>query len=170
MENLSQFVTNNLVFIFLSIGALFLLLIILIILLYLRIRRAPIDIFDEKEAKSLEDILVFQSKTLKTLDKDIQELYTISNKINNLSLRGIHKVGLVRFNPFKDVGGDQSFSLALLNGKDNGVVISSLYTREGTRAYAKAIASGQSEKYPLSEEEKKAIKIALKQEKLTKKS
>jgi hypothetical protein len=65
-----------------------------------------------------------------------------------------------RFNPFKEVGGDQSFSVALLNGKNNGLVISSLYTREGTRIYAKAITNGLSEKHPLTEEEEEIIKLA----------
>lgn len=162
MQELKIFIENNLIFVILSFGALFLLLIISLILFYLRLRKTPYDIFDEKEAKNLEDILVYQSKAIKSLDGDIQELYKISNTINSLSLKGIHKIGLVRFNPFKDVGGDQSFSLALLNGKNDGLVITSLYTREGTRVYAKSIAKGASEKYQLSQEEEKAIKIAQK--------
>ena len=100
----------------------------------------------------------------------IQELYNISNQINALAFSGFHKFGLVRFNPFKDVGGDQSFSLAILNGKDNGIVISSLFTREGTRVYSKSISAGEAEKYPLTEEEKEAIKKATqKQKKIIKK-
>ncbi len=121
-------------------------------------------LFSGDKVKNLEEILLGQAKNLKTFDKDIQELYGISNQINNLSFRGLHKTGLVRFNPFREVGGDQSFAIALLNGKNSGIVISSLYTREGTRIYAKAILSGKSEKYPLTEEEEQAIKIAMIQE------
>ena len=121
-------------------------------------------LFSGNKIENLEEILLSQAKNLKTLDKDIQELYTISNQINTLSFRSLHKTGLVRFNPFKEVGGDQSFAIALLNGKNNGIVISSLYTREGTRIYAKAVLSGKSEKYPLTEEERQAIKIAALQE------
>ncbi|MCX6763575.1 MAG: DUF4446 family protein, partial [Candidatus Moranbacteria bacterium] len=98
-----------------------------------RIKKSQKELFSGTKAKDLEAVIMEQSKSLKTLDKDIQELFNISNQINALSLRGLHKTGVVRFNPFKDVGGDQSFSLALLNGKDNGIVISSLFTREGTR-------------------------------------
>jgi hypothetical protein len=77
-----------------------------------------------------------------------------------LGQKSIHKVGIIRFNPFKDIGGDQSFALALLDGKNSGIVISSLHTREGTRIYSKPIIKGESEKYTLTEEEKQAIKTA----------
>ena len=121
--------------------------------------------FDLGESgKKIEDALAEQAKLIKVLDKDIHELYNISNQINSLSLRGLHKVAMMRFNPFKDIGGDQSFSIALLNGKNNGIVISSLYTREGTRVYSKAITSGKSEKYPLTEEESDVVKKAMSSE------
>lgn len=112
----------------------------------------------------LEDTLAKHEQAIKELDKDIFELFNISNQINELAFRGLHKVGVVRFNPFKDVGGDQSFAIALLNGKNSGLVLSSLYTREGTRIYSKSIVAGKSEKYPLTEEEEQAIKIAVSKE------
>jgi hypothetical protein len=114
----------------------------------------------EKEAESLEKMVFNHEQTIKSLDRDIRELYDISNQINGLAFRGLHRFGVVRFNPFKDVGGDQSFAIALLNGKNNGIVISSLFTKDGTRIYSKAIAGGKSEKYPLTEEEAEAIAIA----------
>ena len=73
----------------------------------------------------------------------------------------IQKIGLVRFNPFKEIGGDHSFSLALLDGKETGVVITGLHTRERTRVYMKAIKDGKSE-HELSEDERKALNKALK--------
>ena len=66
---------------------------------------------------------------------------------------------MVRFNPFSDVGGDQSFSLALLDKRNNGIVITSLYAREGSRVFGKPIENGLSP-HSLSEEEKEAIKKA----------
>lgn len=111
-------------------------------------------------SKSLEETVIEQAKNLKVLDKDIHELYNISNQINSLALRSLHRVGMVRFNPFNDIGGDQSFAIALLNGKNNGLVISSLYTKEGARVFSKAIKAGKTEKHPLTEEEESAIKIA----------
>ena len=76
-------------------------------------------------------------------------------------LRGsVQNVGMVRFNPFRDAGGDQSFCIALLDEKQNGVVISSLYARDGVRVYGKPIQAGAST-YTLSEEERQAISKAL---------
>ena len=115
-------------------------------------------------SRSLEEMVIEQAKNLKVLDKDIHELYNISNQINTLALKSLHKVGMVRFNPFNDIGGDQSFAIALLNGKNNGLIISSLYTKDGARVFSKAIKAGKMEKHPLTEEEEMAIKIALSKE------
>lgn len=123
-------------------------------------RQRSLDFFSGNNVKSIEDVVIGHARAIKALDKDIQELYNISNQINILAHRGLHKFAMIRFNPFKEVGGDQSFAIAMLNGKNCGLVISSLYTREGTRVYSKAIINGESEKYPLTEEEKQVIKLA----------
>ena len=68
----------------------------------------------------------------------------------------VQKVGFMRFNPFAHTGGDQSFALALLDSENNGVIISSLYTREGVRVYAKDVQRGVS-KHQLSEEERRVL-------------
>lgn len=73
----------------------------------------------------------------------------------------IQKIGLLRFNPFKDTGGDQSFILALVDAQNTGVVISSLHTRTGTRWYAKQVVKGQGTEHELSSEEEKAVKGAV---------
>ena len=69
----------------------------------------------------------------------------------------VQKVGVVRFNAFDNVGSDLSYSVSLLDEKNNGVVLSSIFGRDENRCYAKPITSGISE-YPLSEEEKEALK------------
>lgn len=74
--------------------------------------------------------------------------------------RDLRRVGLVRYNPFSDAGGDQSFALALLNDQNDGIVLSSLYGREMNRVYAKLIRQGKSQ-YQLTEEEKRAIEGAV---------
>ena len=74
----------------------------------------------------------------------------------------LQKMGFVRFNPFNDTGGDQSFCLAILNGHDTGIVISSLHSREQTRIYAKRIVAGKTEGVELSREEAEALNRALK--------
>jgi hypothetical protein len=156
-------IQNNLAVILASI--LVIELIALILSLFLLIRLARINkqnkiLFSGKDAKSLESVILTHAQELKDMDKEIQELFEVSNKINKLALHSLHKIGVIRFNPFKDIGGDQSFAIALLDGKNSGLVISSLHTREGTRVYTKPVTKGESKKYPLTEEEKQAIKIA----------
>lgn len=73
----------------------------------------------------------------------------------------IQKAGVVRFNPYSDTGGDQSFVAALLDAYGNGVVISSLHGRSGTRVYGKVVQEGKEAGYPFSDEENLAIRKAL---------
>ena len=68
-----------------------------------------------------------------------------------------YKINLVRYNPFGDLGGDQSFILCLLDNTNSGAIITSLHNRENTRVYAKAIKNGQSDNLALSAEETKVL-------------
>jgi len=72
----------------------------------------------------------------------------------------LQKVGIVRFNAFDDVGGEQSFAVVLLDSQANGIALSGLYGRQDSRVYAKAIFKGQGER-PLSDEEQQALAKAL---------
>ncbi len=110
--------------------------------------------------KSLKTVLEELLKDLEINKKDIDYLKDYSAKIDKDGLLHIQKVGLIRFNPFKDTGGDQSFILSLVDGRDTGVVISGLYSRSGTRWYAKRVINGKGVDYELSEEEKKSLKEA----------
>lgn len=111
----------------------------------------------EREPKNIGEVLA-QFKELKEDFEKISKELAVLKKDNKFN---VQKVGLVRFNPFKEIGSNQSFSLALLDGKENGVVITSLYTREGNRVYGKPIESGKS-LYLLSQEENEAIEKAQK--------
>ncbi len=79
-------------------------------------------------------------------------------KIKDAMRLHVQQVTLKRFNPFGDTGGDQSFILALLDGNSDGVVITSLHSRENTRFYVKSVSGGVGIDHPLSEEEQKTIK------------
>jgi Protein of unknown function (DUF4446) len=113
--------------------------------------------FGNKEARDLESILVEQLSEIRVLDQEIQELFEVSNRLRDLSLKTIHRVSVERFNPFKEVGSNQSFCVALLDGKNTGLVLSSLHTREGTRVYAKPVYEGQAKGFPFTEEEKQTV-------------
>lgn len=104
----------------------------------------------------LDDLTRESTENKKMLDR----LSGAYDKLDKEGQSHIQKIGLVRFNPFKDTGGDQSFILALVDGQDTGVVISSLHTRTGTRWYAKGVVHGKGVEYDLSEDEQKALKGA----------
>lgn len=118
------------------------------------------ELFQGTEARNLEKIILNSKERVIELEGKTKELYQKTTKVHKIAHSGLHKVGMVRFNPFREIGGDQSFSLALLDGNNNGVTITSIYSREGVRTYAKSIQKGESIKHPLTEEEKKAINIA----------
>jgi hypothetical protein len=141
-----------------------------IIFLFQRQRRQEqkLDLFfGDKEARDLQKILIEQLEEIRVLDQEIQELFEVLNKLRDLSLKTIHKVAVERFNPFKEVGGNQSFCVALLDGKNTGVIISSLHTREGTRVYAKPVLDGHAKEFPFTEEEKETVIKAIHSQKIT---
>jgi hypothetical protein len=111
----------------------------------------------DKNFKSIIENLLHDVSLAK---KDIDNLKLYCGKIEREGFLHIQKIGLVRFNPFKDTGGDQSFILSLVDGNNTGVIISGLYARSGTRWYAKRIVKGKSLEHELSEEEKKALREA----------
>lgn len=74
----------------------------------------------------------------------------------------LQKIGFKRFNPFTDTGGNQSFILSLLDENGNGIVISSLHSRENTRVYAKKIENGHCPDQELSKDEAQIVKESLK--------
>jgi len=74
--------------------------------------------------------------------------------------KALQRLGIVRYNPFEDTGGNQSFVLALLDADGDGIVLTSLHTRQATRLYAKPVRGGKSDA-SLSEEEVEALGIAL---------
>lgn len=125
-----------------------------------RINRHYKRLVNIKSRKNLEELM---EELLDRIDKDrvnIANLKDILNKVIKENEYHIQKIGLVKFNPFPDTGGEQSFSLSLLDQQDNGVVISSLHGRAVTRWYAKNVVKGQGVGIELSKEEEKAVKGA----------
>ena len=125
----------------------------LVLLLFLNFFRKLTKNTTETDLKKvLEKILSTQSIN----SEEIANLVSRVSEIEAYDQFHVQKIGLVKFNPFKEIGGKHSFSLAILDGKDTGVIVTGLHTRVSTRIYAKAIKKGKSET-ELSEEEKKAL-------------
>jgi hypothetical protein len=112
------------------------------------------------EEGSLESVLDAHLEKVYGLGREVERLTARTGALEATALRTFQRVGLVRYNPFEETGGNQSFALALLDAEGNGWVLSSLHARSGTRVYAKAISEGRSDA-GLSEEETAAIRQAI---------
>lgn len=111
---------------------------------------------------NIDEILKKYIEKVEDVDSKNKEIIEYCNRLdNNISLC-IRKIGMVRYSAFKDTGSDLSFALALLNDNNDGVLLNGIYSREMSNIYAKQINNGKSNN-KLSEEESKALDIALNQ-------
>ena len=99
---------------------------------------------------------------IKVLEKELKDVAVELRDFRKEMKKAITKIGMVRFNPFNEIGGDQSFSVAFLDSEDNGVVVTSHYGREMNRVYAKTVVKGKATSL-LAQEEQEAITKALEQ-------
>jgi len=118
-----------------------------------------LDIFLKGKNRNLEGLLKDLIAKSEKEEKQIQDILSRVAKLENVAEISLQKIGVLRYNPFQDSGGNQSFSIALLDKNDCGFVITSLHMREQTRIFTKPIKQGKSS-YPLSGEEKRTIEQA----------
>lgn len=112
-----------------------------------------------REGDSLETVL---RQTLDRVDSVAREVVDLEGRTTTLEVKGrraLQRLGLVRYNPFEDTGSNQSFAIAILDADDDGVILSSLHARSGTRIYAKSLTRGVTD-LALSEEESEALRLA----------
>ena len=166
MENLIETLgMNNVIYI---LGGLIIVLLIAFLLFFWKVvglnKRYKKFMLKVGEGKDLQEDLenyMYRVERVENQNADIL------NQINGLDkdLEGcIQKVGILRYSAFQDTGSDLSFTLALLDEHDNGVVFNGIYSREMSNIYAKPVENGKS-KYTLSEEEQEAIKRAIESDK-----
>lgn len=164
--NINDIITMNIEYILISFGVVNLIIFILSVTALCKASRMKkrTDAFlrPQSEQHNIEAMLIDYLEQVKQVNEKYER---ISNSIYDLDKRLIpcvQKVGLVRYNPFDDVGGDLSFAAAFLNQKNDGIVINSIYAREGCYSYAKPIVNGEADKYKLSNEEIAAVQRAMK--------
>ena len=116
-------------------------------------------LFRGKDASSLEKVLAAISGDIENLHLAQAEREKYLAHLEARLRRSIQGISTVRFNPFRDVGSNQSFAVALLDEHGNGVVLSTLYNRDRTSVFAKPVQAHQSE-YELTAEEQQAISQA----------
>ena len=124
------------------------------------LRRRLRRLIGDAEGAGLDELLDRQFQRLDTVAERVEALNKLHRELERLAQHSLQKVGVVRFNPFSDTGGDQSFAIALLDADGNGVVLSSLHGRADTRVFAKQVQAGRS-RHALSDEEQDAIRKAL---------
>lgn len=114
---------------------------------------SPLGKINSNGEAGLKEIILSLSKL-----EDLKEHFA---KLEKKNLSNFQKSAVVRYNPFGDTGGDQSFAVAILDAEGSGFVISSLHGRAGTRIYGKPVKKGKEAGYQFSDEERRAIKQAL---------
>lgn len=127
-----------------------------LIVLEIRFRK----LFRGRKVGSLETLMQDIQRELEEFSHKNMEIDKVIEMMEQRLKKSARHMGLVRFNPYADAGGDQSFALAVLDELQNGFVVSSLYGRDFNRVYAKPLEHGESQ-YQLSTEEKQAIEEAL---------
>ena len=158
MENLMEMLNNN--YVILGIIIVNIILIILYISSNLKLRKLNKEYrnFMKKIGKGedIEENLKVYINKVEKVEKENKEIEDYCESLNKEIAKTIKKVGIVRYNAFKDTGSDLSFALALLNENNDGVVLNGIYSREMSNIYAKPIKGGKST-YTISEQEQEAI-------------
>nr|WP_294681033.1 DUF4446 family protein [uncultured Anaerotignum sp.] len=139
-------------------------LFILCIVLFVKINKQKkrYDFFmgaNRRPTHNLETKIEEYFETSKEIESKYAKLLDMVTDMDKTDKSKIQKVGLIRYNPFDEMGGNLCFALALLDGNDNGVVLNGIHSRTGSFTYAKPIEMGVST-YMLSEEEIKAVDVA----------
>lgn len=162
MESILEFIRTDIFLLILFISIVILLVLYIINIANLKKLRNSYLKFMSKlgNGENLEEIMKTYINRVNEVEKKNDEIINYCNKIDNNIKICSQKVGIVRYNAFKDTGSDLSFSLAILDDYNNGVVLNGIYARDSSNIYAKPVENGES-KYVLSNEEKEAIYKAI---------
>ncbi len=129
--------------------------------LVLRLKKR-LDAFLKNGNQDIGAVLAEQIQKLRNQEKISKEIFDEIARLQRISSKSLQKIGIKRYSPFPDVGGDQSFSIVLLDSKNNGFIMTSHFGRDFNRVYAKPISKGEC-RYSLSQKEKETIAEAMKE-------
>ena len=157
-------IEQNMIYLLLGLSVAVVLLLIFCIVLYIlhRGQKKRYEFFmgsKRRPSHNLEMKIQDFYETSKQIEEKYTKLLDMVTDMDQTDRTKIQKVGLIRYNPFDEMGGNLCFALALLDGHDNGVVLNGIHSRTGSFTYAKPIEMGVST-YMLSEEEIKAVEVA----------
>lgn len=124
-----------------------------------RVKERYLRVFGDQRPEHVEELIATLHERV---DTAVDRFDGFSGRLDTLETKAtqtMNRIGLVRFNPFRDTGSDQSFSAALLNDRGDGLILTSLWGRDEVRLYAKPVEAHES-RYVLSQEEKQALDMA----------
>ena len=165
MNDINNILLNNMIFIIPSL--IFVIIVLLVFLIVMGVKNSNFKkrvgkfLGSSGDRHNIEAMLNSYLHQVKTIGDTHEQLLNDINDINHRMVNCVQKVGLVRYNPFDDVGGDLSFTLALLNEDNDGVVINNLYARDNCYTYAKPVKDGNAVAVKFSDEEAQAVKEAI---------
>lgn len=163
MREVTDFLLANTAYFLFGLSALSLILLICTFSLARKLRRLGRKRSAKLQSERVGDIidcLTDQQAAVEDINKQLGDILSRQFEQAESLAKCLKNVGVVRYNAFDDVGGEQSFAVVMLDSDRNGVAVSSIYGRQESRVYAKAISNGQGER-PLSDEEQKALETAL---------
>lgn len=164
MQMFLETVNNNMTYIMLSMAVILLIFLIFLIILSLKLSKLKkrYERFtggEEIHSESLENMLYEYNENVKKSNETYGRVLTMIQELDNEMKYCTQKIGVIRYNPFDEMGGNLCYAVALLDANDNGVVLNGIHSRNGTFTYAKPIERGVSP-YVLTEEELQALEKA----------
>ena len=166
MENMDimNYVVNNTSYMIAILGVLMIVMYLLIINLYYNLnymkKRYKKMMTGVDDGANLERMLLGHIDETRSVAQENEKLKAENKRIDDLLKRALTRFSVVRFRAFEDMGSDLSYSVALLDSHNNGVVMSSIFGREDSRSYVKPIENGTST-YQLTAEEEQALREAM---------
>ena len=162
MENILELLKTDNFLIALSVIVILLIIgLVIVIIKFNKISKKYTEFMKKLgNGKNIEEDLENYMYRVERVEKQNAEILNYIKNVDNDLNKCIQKIGIVRYNAFQDTGSDLSFALALLDEKNNGVVLNGIYSREMSNIYAKPVENGKS-KYTISEEEGLAIEKAI---------
>ena len=145
-----------------------LVILVLVLLFFEILNKVEIDRLQKRyrklmkgsSGKNIEEMLIDYNERVEKTTDNLKEIQNLCNTVETQIQGCVQKCAMVRYRAFEDVGSDLSYSIALLNNKNNGFILTGIYGRNESTTFAKPIENGIS-KYDLSDEEKSVLKEAL---------
>lgn len=163
MDNILTFISEFQIYITIALCALVFVLIIIVIICLTalnKVERKYKKLMRGTNSKNLEDLLINYLDKVDEVKAVSDEVKAVCDETARVTTNCIQKVSMIRYKAFEDIGSDLSYSIALLDGNNNGVLITSIYGRNESTTYAKPVDKGIS-RYDLSEEEQKVLHQAI---------